>query len=433
MREHKLNLELWPLYRVMEAHLGKLDPQKVHYFVDRFWRRLLEFLQAHRCIFERLDWGLPQTAPLPDSLPQAKDGIDDYEEEGFAVNANVALHYAVRFRWQDEELFALYSEPELGVVGGRALIYGSSEAVVQLAQELSVWKLAEERIHIYGGGQWIAALGKRAAPVTFEGLYLEEGLKQELLRAVRLVFDEDLLPQLGLPCRRGLLLVGPPGNGKTLFIRALIHHYSDISVFYLVRNERDAWSHSFDCLMEEAAKLLARGGRCLIVLEDIETSMSDPAEKSALLNAIDGVFSHVAPGGALLIVATTNHPEQLDRTLLQRPSRFDRVFVFHSPNAELRRQYLQGKSKLELTETELAELVEQTEGMSFAFLQELIISAHYEAAFAGEPLGVRHYREAARRLMRQLRQGEQLHTWPIGFGSRRSAGFFVAGSSDEES
>lgn len=332
MREHKLNLELWPLYRAMEAHLGKLDPQKVHYFIDRFWRRLLEFLEAHRCIYERVDWGLPQTAPLPDSLPQAKDGIDDYEE-GLAIDANVALHYAVRFRWQDEELFALYSEPELGVVGGRALI----------------------------------------------------------------------------------------------------HHYSDISVFYLVRNERDAWSHSFDCLMEEAAELLARGGRCLIVLEDIETSMSDPAEKSALLNAIDGVFSHLAPGGALLIVATTNHPEQLDRALLQRPSRFDRVFVFQSPNAELRRQYLQGKSKLEPTETELAELVEQTEGMSFAFLQELIVSAHYEAAFAGESLGLRHYREAARRLIRQLRQGEQLQTWPIGFGSRRPAGFFVAGDSDEES
>ena len=430
MRERKLNLELWPLYRVMAAQLGKLDPQKTHYFVDKLWRRLPEFLEAHDCSYERLDWGLPQTAPLSNLLPRL---MDEYGEEDFGGGVNVALHYTVRFRWQDEELFALYSEPELGVEGGRALVYGPSEVIARLAQELSLWRLTEERIHIYGGGHWIEVRGKRATPVTFEGLYLEDALKQELLQAVRLVFEEDLLARLGLPRRRGLLFVGPPGNGKTLFIRALIHHYSDISVFYLVRNERGAWSHSFDSLMEEAAELLACGGRCLIVLEDIETFMSDPAEKSALLNAMDGVFSHITPDGALLIVATTNHPELLDSALLQRPSRFDRIFVFRSPNERLRRRYLQDKSKLEPAETELAELVEQTQGMSFAFLQELIVSAHYEAAFAGESLAFRHYREATRRLVQQLRQGEQLQTRPTGLDSRRPVGFFTEDDSDEAS
>ena len=192
---------------------------------------------------------------------------------------------------------------------------------------------------------------------------MEEDLKRELLNAVRLVFEGDLLPRLGLPRRRGLLLCGPPGNGKTLCIRALLHEYPDASLLYLVRPEMGLGGWAFEQLLEDAA-------------------------------------------------------------LLQRPHRFDRVFVLRPPGEALRRRYLRERAQIPLEEEELEELVRRTEGLSFAYLQELIVSAHYAAAFAGEPLGFCHYREAARRIVEQRRQGEALER--SGLLPKRRVGFFPA-------
>jgi SpoVK/Ycf46/Vps4 family AAA+-type ATPase len=239
-------------------------------------------------------------------------------------------------------------------------------------------------------------------------VYLEEELKRALLDAVRLVFEGDLLPRLGLPRRRGLLLCGPPGNGKTLCLRALLHTYPDASLLYLVRPETGVGSWALEQLLEDAGELLRRGRRCLIALEDVEVFFERAQERSAFLNALDGLFQGVPPQGALVVVATTNYPEKLDAALLQRPHRFDRVFVLHSPGAELRRRYLRTKAQIPLRGEELEELVRQTEGLSFAYLQELVVSAHYAAAFANEPLRFRHYREAARQVARQRERGEAL-------------------------
>lgn len=386
--------DLWPLYRHLEPHLSAFEPEAVHAFVGGPWRRLPAFLAAHDRDYERIPCRLPQTAFV--------------ELDGAAAERlKLERHYAVRFRWNGSELQVYYSEPAV-LQKGRAYVCGPSEAVADLARELSAWSLGRSRVRVYGGGDWMRAEGEREAipEVGFHELYLDESLERELRGAVDLVYESTLLPELGLPRRRGLLLVGPPGNGKTHFIRALIAHYRDTAVFYLTRSERGLLGHSLDCLMDDAMERLRRGDRCLIVLEEIEAFMAPPDERSAFLNALDGALGAVPEGGALLVVGTTNHPEQLDAAVLQRPSRFDRVFVFRPPDAALRRRYL--RDRTELDETTLEEIVRRTDGLSFAYLQEVVISARYAAAFEGGEPTVQHYREAAARLTAQRREGERL-------------------------
>src|SRR5207237_7749294 len=75
---------------------------------------------------------------------------------------------------------------------------------------------------------------------------------------------------------------------------------------------------------------------CVLVLEDIDALVTD-ANRSLFLNELDGFASNEG----LLVVATTNHAERLDPALAQRPSRFDRKYVFELPSLLLRARWLE--------------------------------------------------------------------------------------------
>jgi chaperone BCS1 len=141
--------------------------------------------------------------------------------------------------------------------------------------------------------------------------------------------------RLGLPHRIGVLLYGPPGNGKSSLIHALASALGR-SIYYLNLGSVDS-----DQVLTD---LVANGqdwNKKLLVLEDFDaaganTNRNVPAQNpaptgeegpdgpkkpvtlSAMLNILDGL---IAPDG-LMTIATTNHPERLDEAL-RRPGRFD--------------------------------------------------------------------------------------------------------------
>ena len=113
---------------------------------------------------------------------------------------------------------------------------------------------------------------------------------------------------------------------------------------------------------------------CLLILEDLD-ALIKAGNRSFLLNELDGF----AANEGVCVVATTNFPERLDPSILDRPSRFDRntnliclapvsgdgiYNVERSANAELR-----------LSENGLGSIVELTDGFSFAYLKELCLAA----------------------------------------------------------
>jgi len=178
-----------------------------------------------------------------------------------------------------------------------------------------------------------------------------------------------------LPFRRGYLLRGPPGNGKSTAIRAMVssrglHAYS-LRLFDPRIDDSDLAD-----LFEQAANNCP----ALIIFEDLDRafprtgSSKSQISLQSLLNCLDGV----ATSEGIIVVATANEPTILDPAILRRPGRFDRVISFPNPNRELRAKFLEiktGAASLSESETVLSE----TEGFSFAQLQEAFVLAGQRA------------------------------------------------------
>src|SRR5581483_5198304 len=74
---------------------------------------------------------------------------------------------------------------------------------------------------------------------------------------------------------------------------------------------------------------------CLLVLEDLD-SLLTTHNRSFFLNELDGF----AANAGIVTLATTNHPERLDPSILDRPSRFDRKYPFEIPEQDERLAYI---------------------------------------------------------------------------------------------
>jgi chaperone BCS1 len=128
----------------------------------------------------------------------------------------------------------------------------------------------------------------------------------------------------GIPYRRGYLLHGPPGTGKTSLVAALAGALQ-LPIYVASLGSGRLSDDSFAEALAGAAK------RCVLLLEDVDAAFGAARDAqhgggltfSGVLNALDGV---AAQEGRLLFL-TTNHPERLDAALV-RPGRVDRRIAF---------------------------------------------------------------------------------------------------------
>jgi len=178
-----------------------------------------------------------------------------------------------------------------------------------------------------------------------------------------------------LPFRRGYLLHGPPGNGKSTAVRAMMTSKA-LTAYTMRFFDPDSGDSDLDRLFE----LAVENRPSMVLLEDLDRAFPKTGETKSkislqqLLNNLDGVNS----GEGIVVVATANEPEILDRAILRRPGRFDRVVCFPNPSAELRQQYLQ-KLNPGLPPRHLKLSVEQSDGLSFAQLREVHVIAGQRA------------------------------------------------------
>jgi SpoVK/Ycf46/Vps4 family AAA+-type ATPase len=208
---------------------------------------------------------------------------------------------------------------------------------------------------------------------TFDTLILKGHLKDEIHDDVHRFFAaQATYEEYGIPWKRGILLVGPPGNGKTLTVKALVN--SVLVPCLYVKNFRAP--HGVDEInIRSVFDRARRMAPCVLVLEDLDAQLT-PQNRSFFLNELDGF----ALNRGILTLATTNHPERLDPAILDRPSRFDRKYPFEVPEQPERLAYLALwnatlKPALRLSEEGIGVIADQTEGFSFAYLKELGLSS----------------------------------------------------------
>jgi len=215
-----------------------------------------------------------------------------------------------------------------------------------------------------------AKLSVRSLPtIEREQIILPEGVLDRIERTTfGMSRHSERLRASGRHMRRGLLLHGPPGVGKTLTAMYLATQMPDRTVVILTGRGLGTITPSVDL-----ARSLAPS---IVILEDVDlVAMERSSEPTnailfELLNAMDGLDAD----HDVLFVLTTNAAERIEPALASRPGRIDHAVELSLPDADARRRLvaLYGEG-LQLAPGAFDdELIAELEGTSPAFIRELL-------------------------------------------------------------
>jgi hypothetical protein len=207
----------------------------------------------------------------------------------------------------------------------------------------------------------------------------------------------DQLLAAGRHLKRGLLLHGPPGTGKTLTAMYIASQMRDRTVIILTGRGFGLIQRSV-----EQARLLQPS---IVLFEDVDLVAEERTREHSsgpllfeLLNEMDGIGNDAD----VIFLLTTNRPDLLEPALAARPGRIDQAVEIPLPDAEARRRlfdlYARG---MQVNVTDWTPFVARTEGVSAAFIRELLRKAAVIAADDTGQVAVeeRHLTEATHELV----------------------------------
>ena len=213
--------------------------------------------------------------------------------------------------------------------------------------------------------------------ITLKDIAGMDEVKEEVVEIINLYKNKKNILSLGGRLPKGLLLVGPPGNGKTLIAKAIAGE-TNIPFIYACASDFSGmyWglgSKKINMLFDKATKM----GRCIIFIDEIDSIGRSRKKKmttnedgentlNTLLSRMDGFNSNKG----VLVIGATNRVEIMDKALL-RPGRFDRHISIDLPHIEDRKKVLALYLKKITTakNVDINILAEETAGFSRAEIE----------------------------------------------------------------
>ncbi|KAF2453847.1 P-loop containing nucleoside triphosphate hydrolase protein [Lineolata rhizophorae] len=254
--------------------------------------------------------------------------------------------------------------------------------VDDLIKEATEWGVRlHNEVWVYDQGWWqkSAELWDSVQSAEWDDVILEPEMKSALISDVQYFFDnQDTYARLKVPWKRGIIYYGPPGNGKTISIKAMMHSLyrrkDPIPTLYVRTLTSFAGP---EASLRDIFFKARQEAPCYLVFEDLDSIVSDNV-RSYFLNEVDGLKKN----DGILMVGSTNHLNRLDPGIAKRPSRFDRKYFFPDPSKEQRTRYARyWQSKLidnddiEFPDEMCTAVAEITDDFSFAYIQEAFVAA----------------------------------------------------------
>ena len=228
------------------------------------------------------------------------------------------------------------------------------------------------------GNELVSFLPRPA--VTAQDVVLPEGVLENIEQHIIGVADWSAeLLRAGQHLKRGLLLHGPPGTGKTHTVRYLTGRLASSTVILLTgRSIR---------FIDQAAALARRLQPSMVVLEDVDLVATDRDYTPdgnpllfSLLDAMDGVGADAD----VTFVLTTNRADILETALADRPGRVDLAIEIPRPDAGCRERLLRVYVRGLALDADLDPVVTGTEGVTASFVKEMIRRTVLVSLRAGE-------------------------------------------------
>lgn len=374
--------------------LHNFSQEKVkHFSYNEFYHQVLNNAQTQQIknavkkeniIEGELADGAKYTVNIPendqDVLRLLRENVDDFDVEPprtFWLNLFFSLGPLVLFFvffW-----FLMYRGAAQG--GGRLLSFGKSKAKLSAGN----------------------------TKVTFDDVAGVDEAKEELKEVIEFLKDPKRFQRLGGKIPKGILLVGPPGTGKTMLAKAVSGEagvpFFSLSGSDFVEMFVGVGASRVRDLFEQAKRSAHIGGKgAIIFIDEIDAvgrqrfagigGGHDEREQTLnqLLSEMDGFDTQEG----VIIVAATNRPDVLDPALL-RPGRFDRHIVVDMPDIKGRGAILKVHVKnIKLDEkVDLAPIARQTPGFSGADIANLANEAALLAARQNKEKVGMHELEAA--------------------------------------
>ena len=263
-----------------------------------------------------------------------------------------------------------------------------------------------------------------------------EDVKQQLKETVEWpLTNPEGFERLGIKPPRGLLLYGPPGNGKTLIAKAIATESAANFIAIKGPEVMSKWVGESEKKLREVFRKAKQVSPCIVFLDELDAlaptrgtggdnNVSDRLVDQ-LLTSMDGLENMEG----VITIGATNRPEIIDSALL-RPGRFDRMILVGEPDEDARKKILKIHTKsVPLKNVKLGVLAKKMVGYTGADIESVVREAailalrkdhkakevtmkHFEEALelvvpSITEDTVKYYEEIGKRLRSRSRRGER--------------------------